>query len=59
MGVGEESSPVSTRRKSYKNKKNLAKRWLTEVVLEKEANKAVKKVRCQIMRTNKEPLDLP
>lgn len=58
MGVGEESSPVGTRRKSYK-KKNLAKRWLTKVVLEKEANKAVKKVRCQIMRTNKEPLDLP
>lgn len=59
MGVGEESSSVGTRRKSYKKKKNLAKRWLTKVVLEKEADKAVKKVRCQSMRTNKEPLDLP
>ena len=45
--------------KSYtERRKNLTKVWQTGVLLEKGGNRAVKQVRCKIMRTKKEASDL-
>lgn len=59
-GMGPGSHCQLVQEKSYtERKKNVAEMWQTGVVLENGANRTVKEVRCQIIRTKEELLDLP